>query len=99
LLLIQQQMIASMNNSMKQIVVFTCLRTTSTICNAINEMKIQMNCEDYDDHIEQLTNQTEFMKEPESSFSIQMNSLEELANKQNKILNKALATLFKDPYA
>jgi hypothetical protein len=70
----QQQMILTMTKSMKQIIFFTCMKITSTICNAMNKMKIQINCKDYDDDIEQLSNQAEFIKEVESSFSTDTNS-------------------------
>ncbi|CAF4631422.1 unnamed protein product, partial [Rotaria socialis] len=40
--------------------------------------------------------QTEFIKEMDSSFSIHINSLEQLADKQNEALNKALDNLLND---
>ncbi|CAF3342598.1 unnamed protein product [Rotaria sp. Silwood2] len=95
----QHQMITIVTNSIKQINFFTCMTTTTTICNAINKMKMKTNCNDYDDDIQQLTNQAEFIKEAEHSFSTHINSLEQLVHKQNETLNKALGNLLKDPNA
>jgi hypothetical protein len=92
----QQQMISVVNNNMKQIVFSTCMKTTSSIYNVLNRMKIQKNCNDYDDEIRQLENQMSFIKDSESSFSSHINSLEQLIIKQNETLNKALDTQFKN---
>jgi prefoldin subunit 5 len=92
----QQQMLSVVNNSMKQIVFTMCMKTTSSIYNVLNRMKIQMNCNDYDDEIRQLENQISFIKDSESSFFSHINSLEQLIIKQNETLNKALDTQFKN---
>ncbi|CAF3342580.1 unnamed protein product [Rotaria sp. Silwood2] len=90
-------MITIVTNSIKRIIFFTCMTTTTTICNAINKMKMKTNCNDYDDDIQQLTNQAEFIKEAEYSFSKHINSLEQLVHKQNETLNKTFGNLLKDP--
>jgi prefoldin subunit 5 len=92
----QQQMLSIINNNMKQIVFFTCMKTTSSIYNVLNKIRIQMNCNEYDDEIQQLENQMTFIKDSESSFSTHINALEQLTNKQNETLNKALDNLFKN---
>ncbi|CAM2730222.1 unnamed protein product [Rotaria socialis] len=92
----QQQIITTMTNSIKQMIFITGMKTTSAVSNVINKMKMKTNCNDYDEDIQQLARQTEFIKEMDSSFSIHINSLEQLADKQNEALNKALDNLFND---
>ncbi|CAF3749625.1 unnamed protein product [Rotaria sp. Silwood1] len=90
-----QQILNVINNNMKQVIFVTCLKTTKTIYEALN--KIKTNNNDYNEAIQQLENQIEYLQEAESFFTTNINSLQQLVDKQNEILNKALDSLFKDP--
>ncbi|CAF1337498.1 unnamed protein product [Rotaria sordida] len=87
-----QQMLTVINNNMKQVIFVTCLKTTRTIYEALNKITTNNN-----EAIHQLENQIEYLQEAESFFTTHINSLQQLVDKQNEILNKALDSLFKDP--
>ncbi|CAM4833802.1 unnamed protein product [Rotaria magnacalcarata] len=92
----QQQMITTITNSIKQIIFSTCTKTTLTVCDLLNKMKMQTKVNDFDENIQQLKNQTQCIKEAESLFFMHVNALDYLADKQNETLNEAVDNLFKD---
>ncbi|CAF4417420.1 unnamed protein product [Rotaria magnacalcarata] len=92
----QQQMITTITNSIKQIIFSTCTKTTSTVGDLLNKMKMQTKVNDFDENIQQLKNQTQCIKEAESLFFMHVNALDYLADKQNETLKEAVRNLFKD---
>jgi hypothetical protein len=92
----QQQMLSILNNNMKEILFTMCMSATSSIYNMLNKMKAQTNSSEYDNEIRQLENQISFMKDSESSFTLHINSLDQLIIKQNETLKQVLDVQFKN---
>jgi hypothetical protein len=92
----QQQMMNILNNNMKEILFTMCVSSSSLIYNVLNKMKAQSSSSEYDNEIRQLENQISFMKTSECSFTLHINSLDQLIIKQNEMLNQVLDVQFKN---
>jgi len=85
----QSQILSSMNTAISQTLFTTCQKTLNVIYNVINKMKIQINTNDYDDILNELTTHNSFINDMQVTHSNHQVALEKLLNKQKEALGNA----------